>query len=283
LTRNDLELKVLPGLAAEWKLLNDTTWQFKLRPGVKFHNGEPLTAADVKFSIERTYDPAARTVVGSYFRLVDRIDAVDDLTVNFYMKAPDPLLPARHGSWGASIMPARYFQEVGPDGFEKQPIGTGPYRFVEWVKGDHLRLEANGEYWGGRPNADAIVVKPRPEAAARIAALLAGDANFIDELPPDQLTKVQDGANTKVISSLYSGLQVVWVNTNVPALSNKLVRQGLSLAIDREALVKHLVNGQGIAANGSIVKGDLGYNPERLPIPYDPQKARDLLRMGGYN
>src|SRR5262249_1703408 len=94
---------------------------------------------------------------------------------------------------------------------------------------------------------------------------------------------VQDGANTKIISALYSGLQVVWVNTNVPALSNKLVRQGLSLAIDREALVKHLVNGQGIAANGSIVKGDLGYNPERPPIPDDPQKARDLLRMGGYN
>src|SRR5207249_1898083 len=106
----------VPNLATEWKLLNDKTWQFKLRPGVKFHDGQPLTGADVKFSIERTYDPAAKTAVSPVFRLVDHVEVVDDVTVNFIMKAPDSLLPARHASWGASIMPAKYFQQVGPDG-----------------------------------------------------------------------------------------------------------------------------------------------------------------------
>jgi peptide/nickel transport system substrate-binding protein len=283
LTRRDAEMKIIPGLATEWKLLDDTTWQFKLRPGVRFHNGDPFTGADVKFSIERSFDPAARTVVAALFRLVDHVDVLDDLTVNFVMKSPDPLLPARHASYGAPIMPARYFQEVGPEGFEKQPIGSGPFKFVEWVRGDHLRLDASVDYWGGRPNADAIVVRPKPEAAARIAALLAGDVNYIDELPPDQLNRVKDNASTKVASIPYAGFHVVYVNPNVPPLDNKLTRQALSMAIDREALVKSLLNGQGFVVNGSIVKGDFAHNPDRPPLPYDPQKARQLLQAAGYN
>jgi peptide/nickel transport system substrate-binding protein len=283
LTRHNTDLKLIPGLATEWQLLNATTWQFKLRPGVKFHNGDPLTAADVKFSIERTYDPEARTAFAAYFRLIDHIQVVDDLTVNFIMKAPDPLLPARHATWGGSIMPVNYFQQVGPEGFERHPVGTGPYRFVEWVKGDHLRLDATPDYWGGRPNADAIVVRPRPEAAARIAALLVGDVNFIDELPPDQFDKVKNNASTQVISVLYSGFYTLYLNTNVPLLSNKLVRQALSLAIDRETLVKTIMNGQGVVANGSIVKGDFAYNADRPALPYDPQKARQLLQAASYS
>src|SRR5262249_21582806 len=117
LVYRDVDMKLVPGLATEWKLLDDTTWQFKLRPGVKFHNGDPFTASDVKFTIERSYDPAARTLIATVFTTVERIDVVDDLTVNFVMKQPDSLLPARHAGWGGSIMPARYYQQVGPEGF----------------------------------------------------------------------------------------------------------------------------------------------------------------------
>src|SRR5262249_695081 len=116
-----------------------------------------------------------------------------------------------------------------------------------------------------------------------IAALLAGDVNYIDELPPDELNRVKDNASTKVASVPYAGFHVVYVNTNVSPLDNKLMRQALSLAIDREALVKSLLNGQGFVANGSIVKGDFAYNANRPSIPYDPQRAKQLLQAPGYS
>jgi peptide/nickel transport system substrate-binding protein len=283
LTRRDQDNKLVPGLATEWKLLNDTTWQFKLRPGVKFHDGTPLTAADVKFTIERSYDPAARTLIGGLFTTVQRIDVVDDLTVNFVTKKPDPLLPARHAVWGnGSIMPAKYFQQVGPDGFERKPVGTGPYRVTEWVKDDHLTLVANSSYWGGAPNATTIIMKPKTDPAARVAALLAGEVNLIESVPNDQVERLKNTPNVKVVSTPYAGLVVLGLNPKRPPLDNKLLKQAMSLAVDRQAIVKELLSGQGVVATGSIPQGDFAYNPSRPPLPFSPEKAKELVRQSGY-
>lgn len=283
LTRRDQDNKLVPGLATEWKLVNETTWQFKLRPGVKFHDGAPLTAADVKFTIERSYDPAARTLIGGLFTTVQRIDIVDDLTVNFVTKKPDPLFPARHAVWGnGSIMPAKYFQQVGAEGFERKPVGTGPYKVAEWVKDDHLTLVANADYWGGTPNANSIVMKPKTDPAARVAALLAGEANFIDFVPNDQVERLRSSPNVKVVSVPYAGLVVLGMNPKRPPLDNKLLKQAMSLAIDRQAIVKELLRGQGIVGTGSIPRGDFAYNPNRPPLPFSPEKAKELVRQSGY-
>src|SRR6185503_9616916 len=160
LTARDPDLKLIPRLATEWKSTGDKTWEFKLRPNVKFHTGDPLTAADVKFSIERTYDPKAKTYVASVFNTVERVEAPSALVVQCVTKKPDPLLPARLAFYGGQIIPKAYFERVGPDEFNAKPVGSGPVRFVSWVKDDRLILEANAGYWGGKPDADRFVFRP---------------------------------------------------------------------------------------------------------------------------
>jgi peptide/nickel transport system substrate-binding protein len=188
LTTRDLDLKLQPQLATEWRTVNETTWEFKLRPGVKFHNGDPLTSADVKFTIERTYDPAAKTVVATVFTTVDTIETPDDLTVLFHTKRPDPLLPARLAYYGGQILPKGYFTEVGPDAFAAQPIGSGPFKFAEWVKGERLTLQANPDYWGGAPDPAAVSFRVIPDPEARVAALITGSADLITKFPVSQIS-----------------------------------------------------------------------------------------------
>jgi len=248
--------KLYPSLATSWASLAPTTWQFKLRPGVKFHNGDPFTSADVKFSIERTYDPQAKTNVSTIFTSVDRVDTPDALTVNFITKKPDPLLPARLAFYGGQIIPKKYFEAVGADEFNAKPIGTGPVKFVSWRKDDQLVFDAVPDYWGGRVNFNRLVFRPIPETSARVAALLKGEVDMISKLPPDQIEQVRNHPSTKVESALFAGQYVLAVNSKRPPLDNPLVKQALSLAIDREVIVKELWHGQAIVPNGPIAKGE---------------------------
>src|SRR5919197_1376059 len=283
LTTRDPDLKLIPQLATEWKTVNDTTWEFKLRPGVKFHNGDPLTSADVKFSIERTYDTEAKTQVATIYGTIDRIDTPDDLTVRFITKKPDPLLPARMATFGGDILPRKYFAAVGADVFNQKPVGSGVVKFGEWVKDDHLTLEANKEYWGGAPDFDTATYKPVPEPAARVASLLAGDADLITKVPSDQVERLNSAGKTRIEGAFFGGLYVLAVNSKMPPLDNPRVKQALSYATDREAIVRTLWRGQGIVPNGPIPKGDtIGYDPDRPPLPFDANKARALLQEAGY-
>src|SRR5919204_3269130 len=142
--------KLHPALATEWKLQGQTAWVFKLRPGVRWHNGDPFSSADVKFSLERTWDPKQATRVNTVFTTIERIETPDAATVVMHTKKPDPLLPARLAFYGGQIVPKKYLDAVGNDAFNAKPVGTGPVRFVSWVKDDKLVMEANPDYWGGR-------------------------------------------------------------------------------------------------------------------------------------
>ncbi|MGH2651192.1 MAG: ABC transporter substrate-binding protein, partial [Actinomycetota bacterium] len=276
--------KLYPGLATEWKLVNPTVWQFKLRPGARFHNGDPVTSADVKFSIDRTYDPNAKgSMVRTVFTTIDRIDTPDALTVTFLTKQPDPLLPARLAFYGGQIMPKKYFEAVGADTFNRKPVGSGPVKFVDWVKDDRVTLDAYADYWGGKIDADRVVFRPIPEAAPRIAALLKGEVDVITKLPPDHVERVAKHPTTRVEGALYAGLYVLAVNHKVPPLDNPKVKQALSLAIDREAIVKDLWRGQGIVpTNGPIAKGDNHFDESLPPLPYNPTLAKQRLKEAGY-
>src|SRR5215472_12388230 len=128
LTSRHPDGKLYPGLATDWKLEGQTTWRFKLRPGVKFQNGDPFTSADAKFSLERTYDPNAKTMVATVFTTIDRIEAPDPFTLVIHTKKPDPLLPARLAFYGGQVVPKRYVESVGNDAFNARPVGTGPTR-----------------------------------------------------------------------------------------------------------------------------------------------------------
>ncbi len=274
--------KLYPGLATEWKLEGQTTYRFKLRPGVKWHNGDPFTSADAKFSIERTYDAAAKTMVATALSTIDRIEAPDPLTLVIHTKKPDPLLPARLAFYGGQVVPKKYLEAVGNDAFNAKPVGTGPVRFVSWVKDDKLVLEANPAYWGGKIDADRVVVRSIPEAAPRIAALLKGEVDVITQLPPDHGERVAGNSATKVQGALYAGLYVLAVNSKRPPLDNPLVKQALSLAIDRDAIVKELWRGRGIVPSGPIAKGDNHFDPSLPPLAYNPTEARERLKKAGY-
>jgi peptide/nickel transport system substrate-binding protein len=277
-------VQIQPRIATEWRLLNDTTWQFKLRSGVKFHNGDPLTAADVKFTMDRAIDPQGKSIWRAAFPLLGSVTVVDDLTVNFNMKAIDPLFPARVIGQGSWIMPAKYFNSVGQDGFEKTPIGSGPFKVAEIVLGDHITLDANKEYWGGAPNAEQIILKAIPEISARITAITQRDeSNFTENLPADQVEKVANAPSTKVVDLSASGDYSLTPDLKVKPFDDVRVRQALSLSIDRASILKDLLKGKGRIPSGPIPPGDFSFDSSVPPLSYDPTRARDLLRQANYS
>ena len=183
--------KLHPALATDWKLTAPTAWTFRIRQGVKWHNGDPFSAADAKFSLERTWDPAVKTRVSTVFTTIDRVEAPNATTLVIHTKKPDPLLPARLAFYGGQIVPQKYVSAVGGDAFNAKPVGTGPVKFASWTKDDRIVLEANADYWGGKPDFDRMIVRAVPEMAPRVAALLKGEVDMITQLPPDQGERVK--------------------------------------------------------------------------------------------
>src|SRR3989454_10850172 len=171
--------KLAPGLATEWKLQGQTTWVFKLRQGVRWHNGDPFSSAEPKSSIESTYDPAAKTRVNTVFTTVDRIEAPDPATLIIHTKKPDPLLPARLGFYGGQIVPKKYLEASSPDILNQKPIGTGPVRFVSLPKDDRVVRDAKPDYWGMRVDFDRLIVRALPQVAPRGAAPLKGAVGLV--------------------------------------------------------------------------------------------------------
>src|SRR5262245_40351933 len=248
--------KLVPGLATEWKLQGQSAWVFKLRSGVKYHNGDPFTSADVKFSIERTLDAKLKgNRVLTVFTTVDRVETPDPGTAVIHTKKPDPLLPARLGFYAGQIVPKKYVESVGPDTFNLKPVGTGPVRFVSWTKDDKIVLEANPDYWGGKPDFDRMIVRAVPEMAPRLAGLLKGEVDLITQLPPDHGEKVNANPSTRMVGALYAGLYVLALNSKVTPLNNPLIKQALSLGIDRDLIVKELWRGRGIVPTAPVAKG----------------------------
>src|SRR3989440_2241143 len=232
--------KLYPALATEWKHHGQTKWTFKIRPGVKWHNGDPFTAADASFSLSRTWDAKVGTRVSTVFTTIDRIETPDPATLVIHTKKPDPLLPARLAFYGGQIVPQKYVEKTGNDEFNAKPVGTGPVRFVSWTKDDRLVLEANPDYWGGRIDVDRIVLRSIPETAPRIASLLKGEGDVITQLPPDQEERVMGNPSTKAEAALNPGPDALGGNGKRPPLDNPLVKEALSLAIVSQAIVKEL-------------------------------------------
>jgi peptide/nickel transport system substrate-binding protein len=274
--------KLHPALATDWKLTAPTTWTFRIRQGVKWHNGDPFSAADAKYSLERTWDPNVKTRVSTVFTTIDRVEAPNATTLVIHTKKPDPLLPARLAFYGGQIVPKKYLEAVGGDAFNAKPVGTGPVRFVSWTKDDRIVMDANPNYWGGRIDVDRVIFRAVPEMAPRIAGLLKGEMDVITQLPPDHGEKVNANAGTQVVGALYAGLYVLAVNSKMPPLDNPLVKQALSLAIDREAIVKELWRGRGIVPSGPIAKGDNHFDASLPALAYNPKEARERLKQAGY-
>src|SRR5438034_999899 len=278
LTRWDAALKLHPGLATSWKAINDTTWEVRLRPDVKFHDGSPLTAEDVKAVYERNMVPG-KTVVQSGFATLESVQAVNPTTLRIVTRKPDPLVPVRMAQMGGSIYPARFTSDEGARELARKPIGSGAYKFVSWTKDDQLVMEANRDWWGwnGKPPAvDRVIWKPIPDDFARLSALQRGEVDVITNVPPDQMKIVR----TLTVSSTRT--LTFWINTTQPPTQDKRVRQALHYAMDVNSIVKNLYAGQGKPFSGGLADTDFGYNPALKPYPHDPERARKLLAEAGY-
>ena len=271
-----------PSLAARWKLVAPTVWEFELRPGVRFHNGDLFTSADVKYSIERASDPKVKSLVASAFTTIERVEVPEHQIVRIQTRSPDPLLPARLASFGGQILSKRYVEAVGAEGLEMHPVGTGPVRFVERVMGDRLVTQAVPDYWDGAIDADRVIFKTIPELGPRVAALLRGEVDLLMGLTPDHIDRVAQGPATKVAETLENGLYVLAVNSKRPPLDNPLVKKALSLAIDRATIIRELWRGRGLVPNSLIPRGDHCYEEARPPLPYDPDLARRRLVEASY-
>lgn len=285
LTRWDADLKLQPALATSWRNVDPTTWEFKLRQGVKFHDGSPLTAEDVKATMERLMAPG-KTVVQSGFATIKQVEIVDPQTIRFITEKPDPLIPVRMAQMGAQIYPARLASsDEGTNELARKPIGTGAYKLVEWTKDDKMVMEANKDWWGweGKPPAiDRVIWKPIPDDFARISALEKGEVDIITNVPPDQLDVLKNGPSTKVLTVPATRTVTFWMNATEPPLKDKRVRQALHYALDIDSIVKNLYGGLGKPFSGGLADTDFGYNPNLKPYPYDPAKAKALLAEAGY-
>ena len=283
LTRWDAALQLQPGLATSWKAVNDITWEFTLRPGVKFHDGSPLTAEDVRATIERNLVPG-RTVVTAGFTTIELVQAASPTLVRVVTRKPDPLLPVRMAQMGSQILPARLTTDEGAKELARRPIGSGAYRFVEWVKDERLVMEANRDWWGweGRPpSVDRVLWKAIPDDFPRLVALEKGDADIVTSVPPDRIRSVAEGRNTRVVSVPSTRTVEFNINSTQPPLSDKRVRQALHYALDVPAIIRSLFAGLGRPLVGGLADTDFGYNPALKPYPYDPARARALLAEAG--
>jgi peptide/nickel transport system substrate-binding protein len=288
LRRNLKTLQLEGNLAESWRLLNDTTWQFKLRRGVKFHNGEPFDASAVKFSVERMLNPQQAAPGRTSIATIDRVEIVDPLTVNVITKTPFPLLPVRMspGHCGTvGIVPPKYVAQVGDAGFAVKPVGTGPYKLVEWVKDDRLVLEANKDYHRGAPAIDRLVFRPVPELTTRVAALLSGQADLVSDVPPDQVGKVKASGVARIEVSTLGGFIIMMKITNylMPGpWQDVRVRKAINHAIDMDTIIKTVLEGYGQVLGVPLEKEAFGFNPNIKWYGYDPERAKALLREAGH-
>lgn len=283
--------KQKPGLAESWELVDDRTLVLNLREGVLFHNGEELTADDVAFTLgeERVFgkDAPAWPVVGQFLSNIESVTALDRYTVQVKAKNPDALLVTRFANYPTQIISRKGYEDAGSfEAFARMPIGTGPYKVVEFTDGERVVLERFEDYWGDRPGAvDRIEFRYVPEVATRIAGLRAGDFDLITEVPPDQAQAVDAMDGVHIVGGPIANIYGMFFDeTNDSPMQDPRFREALTLAIDRERLVSTLFGGiTTVPRNWQMeLFGDM-YLADIEGVPYDPDRARALLAEAGYN
>ncbi len=275
------DLKIEPLLASSYKMNNDTTWEFKLRKGVKFHNGEEIRASTVQFNLERLMKPGNK-LKGSLSEYIERVDTPDDDTVRIITKFPIPYLD-NVLCYVPGIISPKYLQEKGPSYIARNPLGSGPYRFMRWVRDDHIALEANESYWRGAPAVKKVIFRPIPDASTRVAGLQNGELSIITEVPPSLVQRVEQRGHSTV--SKVPGMFVAFValdNTRGGPVADKRVRRAIALAIDTDTIINKVVGGYGVKLALPYPPSHFGYDPEIKPHPYNPTEARKLLAEAGY-
>ena len=284
-----------PALAQSWSRTDDKTWRFNLRPNVKWHDGKPFSADDIVFTFERA--PAVPGSPSNYASAIKgrTVRKIDDLTIDIVTAAPDPLL--LHNLARVMIV-SRGVRGAKTDDFNsgKAAIGTGPYKFAEFVRGEKLVVARNDSYWRGNPLWDRIILKPIADDQARVAAVVAGDVDMIEDVPTAALTRLKDDAKIEMVQAVTQ--RVIYLHMDqfrdatpfikakdgspiANPLRDKRVRLALSKAINRDAIVARVMSGAAIPAGQFLAPGFFGTSADLKPTAYDPEGARKLLAEAG--
>src|SRR5579885_340207 len=271
-----------PALAESWEVENPTTWVFHLRQGVTWNDGSAFTSADVLHSFERIKnDPASRQ--RRIFSVIKDVDAPDDYTVRVMTKVPTASLLDYFADRLIITNKAQYDQ-YGDAVWDQPPLGTGPYLFKELVPDQRLVIVKNPHWWGGPVNGpDEVVFRVMREPEVRVTALLNGELQMAEFIPPHMADRISSQPNTKIAS--YDSLEIMFLamQPKVKPFDNKLVRQAVAYAIDRDAIIQGILQGQARKLDGPVGPGQYGYTPDLQPkYTYDPEKAKQLLAEAGY-
>jgi len=293
LVERDQNLKLVPALAAELpRLLSPQVWEVKLRKSVKFHNGEPFNAEAVKFSLERAKDPSMR---GSpNFRLIERVEIVDPFTVRVHTSKPWPIFVTAMNHPQAAMLPPKAFAGKDSTYVSKNPIGTGPYKFVRWSKDEEIVLEAVPDHWRGEPNIKTVLFRPIPDDAVRVAALQNGEIDVAVNIPPHLAIIIAN--HPKLFLSTAPSIRTIqlmfytWqydaqhkpVGPYQGVTADKHVRQAIASALDVDEIIKTVLDGKAQRVATMLPSFHVGYDPTLKPIKQDLARTKKLLAEAGY-
>lgn len=280
--------QVEPSLAESWSASADgLVWTFKLRSGVKFHDGTPLNAEAVKFNIERQVNPKHPFHHGSFdyasftYQNLKSVEAVDARTVRIRLSAPFAPFLANMAMFTTTINSPTAVRKFGKDYF-KNPVGTGPFKFVEWVQKDHVTLEANREYWGGRPCVDRLIIRGIPENTVRVLELEKGTVHIIDHPSPTDYARIRRNTNLVLFTGPGLNTGYIAMNTEKEPFNDVRVRRAVNHAINKAALVRAFYEGIGSTAKNPMPPTIWSYNDTVQDYEFSATKAKQLLNEAGY-
>ncbi|NLA91738.1 MAG: glutathione ABC transporter substrate-binding protein, partial [Synergistaceae bacterium] len=284
LVQVDENMEIVPDLAESWENPDDVTWVFHLRKGVKFHNGEPFTAAAVKYTFDRLLDPKTASPGATHLKEVESMEAMDDNTIKIVTKRPFAPMLMSLTRYETAILNQKAVEEAGADYGSKVAVGTGPFIFESWSRGDKVVLVRNDDYFGGPAGVEKLVYRGIPEDATRLVELESGGIDLIPgNFPYQEFANIeQDGKyatyRVPAMSTLYLGL-----NTEVKPFGDVRIRKAMNYAVDKQAIIDAVYFGLGAPARGPLSPVIWGFDPERKDsYAYDPDKARELLAQAGY-
>src|SRR5918996_5033933 len=276
--------KVGPSLAVSWKNVDDTTWEVKLRKGVKFHDGTPFAAKDVKATFDRVLNPELKLTARGNHAKIKSVEVLDNLTVRFHTDGPYPLFVER---MTALVMQSeKAIKEKGHEWMQDNPVGTGPYKLVKWSKKQEHLLVRNEDYWGPKPAFKHVRVRIIPEQATQIAELISGGVDIIKAVPPDQMDVISKSGQARTVTSPI--LRTAMFQLDQAARSgpnpftDRRVRQAINLAADVDSVIKHVLNGLGDRVATVINPMAFGFDPSVKPYKQDIERAKKLLAEAGY-
>jgi peptide/nickel transport system substrate-binding protein len=281
--------QIVPGLAESWTISLDGLWYtFKLRRGIKFHDGTPFNAEAVKFSIERQFNPEhPANKLGKYpfanyfFGNVKAVEVMDEATVRFVLKEPRASFLAILTSGAASIVSPTAARKWGAD-YALNPVGTGPFRYASWQRGQQVTLEKNAEYWRGPVKLDRVIYRPIVEDQARLTELLTGAVDLIVGVPPDFVGQLEASPKVNLLKQVGAHVWYLGINNQKKPFDDKRVRQALNYAVNKDALVKDVLKGTGTVSRGPVLPGTWAAEPALKAYPHDAERAKKLLAEAGY-